>query len=144
MGKYFKDETLSSLSSLTGLCRALETESDPPLDVKELLFKAVKEINEDKVEASLKDSLIEAKKRVVPSCFVCASPCGHNDDYPLEKIGDLDNERTKEIFALLDKIPDEDKKYALIVKSVIYLSSSFGEEYMSSLMVELNALIPSL
>ncbi len=144
MGKYFKDETLSSLSSFTGLCRALETENDPPLDVKELLFKAVREINEDKVESSLKDRLMEAKKRVVPSCFVCASPCGHNDDYPMEKIGDLDSEETKEIFSLLDKIPDEDKKYVLIVKSVIYLSSSFGEEYMSSLMVELNALIPSL
>lgn len=144
MGKYFKDETLSSLSSLTGLGRSLETESDPPLEVKELLFKAVREINEDEVDASLKESLREAKKRVVPSCFVCASPCGHNDDYPIEKIGDLDNERTKEIFALLDKIPDGDKKYALIVKSVIYLSSFFGEEYMSSLMVELNALVPSL
>lgn len=144
MGKYFKVETLSSLSSLTGLCRALETESDPPLDVKELLFKAVRKINEDNVDAALKESLLEAKKRVVPSCFVCASPCGHNDDYPMEKIEDLDNERTKEFFALLEKIPDEDKKYALIVKSVIYLSSSFGEEYMSSLMVELNALIPSL
>ncbi len=144
MGKYFKDETLSSLSSLTGLCRALETESDPPLDVKELLFEAVREINEDKADASLKESLRKAKKRVVPSCFVCASPCGHNDDYPMEKIGDLDSEETKEIFSLLDKIPEEDKKYALIVKSVIYLSSSFGEEYMSSLMVELNALIPSL
>lgn len=138
------NDTLSVLSSLIGLGRALENENNPGDDIKNLLFKAVGAVNENNGDTLLKNELFEAKKRVVPSCFVCASPCGHNDDYPMDKIKELDNERTKEIFSLLNKLPDGERKYSLVIKSLIYISSDFEERYINSLMGELHASLPGV
>ncbi len=145
MGKYFSSDALSVLSSLVGLARSLENDPDPLDDVMSLLLSSVIAVNGDDLSSekdTLKVSLLEAKKRTVPSCFVCQHPCGHNDDYPMEKIGDLDNEATREIFTLLEKIirgdtVPEEKKRELTLKSLIYISSDFGKEYIASLISSL-------
>ena len=141
MGKYFSDDALSVLSSLIGLSRALESDTNPLEDVMTLLLDTTVRVSMDdlsSVKDKIKEELLDAKKRTVPSCFVCQHPCGHNDHYPLEKLSDLDRESTREIFTLLERIIKEDtvpeeKKRELTLKSLIYISSDFGDEYMASL-----------
>ncbi len=145
MGKYFSDDALSVMSSLIGLSRALESDTNPLDDVMTLLLDTTVHVSEDELsfeKDKLREKLLEAKKRTVPSCFVCQHPCGHNDDYPMEKIGDIDNEATREIFTLLEKIirgdaVPEEKKRELTLKSLIYISSDFGKEYIASLISSL-------
>ena len=145
MGKYFSDDALSVLSSLIGLSRALESDTNPLEDVMTLLLDTTVLVSRDdlsSVKDKIKEELLDAKKRTVPSCFVCQHPCGHNDDYPLEKLSDLDRESTREIFTLLERIIKEDtvpeeKKRELTLKSLIYISSDFGDEYMASLIASL-------
>ena len=145
MGKYFSDDALSVLSSLIGLSRALESDTNPLEDVMTLLLDTTVRVSRDdlsSVKDKIKEELLDAKKRTVPSCFVCQHPCGHNDDYPLEKLSDLDRESTREIFTLLEKIIKEDtvpeeKKRELTLRSLIYISSDFGDEYMASLIASL-------
>ena len=145
MGKYFSDDALSVLSSLIGLSRALESDTNPLEDVMTLLLDTTVRVSMDdlsSVKDKIKEELLDAKKRTVPSCFVCQHPCGHNDDYPLEKLSDLDRESTREIFTLLERIIKEDtvpeeKKRELTLKSLIYISSDFGDEYMASLIASL-------
>ncbi len=145
MGKYFSDDALSVLSSLIGLSRALESDTNPLEDVMTLLLDTTVRVSMDdlsSVKDKIKEELLDAKKRTVPSCFVCQHPCGHNDDYPLEKLSDLDRESTREIFTLLERIIKEDtvpeeKKRELTLRSLIYISSDFGDEYMASLIASL-------
>ena len=145
MGKYFSDDALSVLSSLIGLSRALESDTNPLEDVMTLLLDTTVRVSRDdlsSVKDKIKEELLDAKKRTVPSCFVCQHPCGHNDDYPLEKLSDLDRESTREIFTLLERIIKEDtvpeeKKRELTLRSLIYISSDFGDEYMASLIASL-------
>lgn len=142
MGRYFSDDALSLLSPLVGLARSLENESVADKDVTALLFSAVRALGDGVFTPSSREEtagkLSEAKRKIVPSCFVCAHPCGHNDDYPIEKISDLDNASSKEIIDLLGEIISalsisSEKKYELTVKSLIYISSDFGDGYMKSL-----------
>ena len=145
MGKYFSDDALSVLSSLIGLSRALESDTNPLDDVMTLLLDTTVRVSMDdlsSVKDKIKEELLDAKKRTVPSCFVCQHPCGHNDDYPLEKLSDLDRESTREIFTLLERIikgdtVPEEKKRELTLRSLIYISSDFGDEYMASLIASL-------
>lgn len=142
MGRYFSDDALSVMSSLIGLARSLENDPEPLGDVMSLLMNTVVTVNEDNFSSSgrdtLKSELLEAKRKTVPSCFVCPQPCGHNDDYPLDKLDVLDRASTKEIFSLLSKVivsgnVSEEKKRELSVKSIVYISSDFGDEYLTSL-----------
>ena len=145
MGKYFSDDALSVMSSLIGLSRALESDTNPLEDVMAILLDTTVLVSKEDLsyrKDKLKEDLLDAKKRTVPSCFVCQHPCGHNDDYPTEKLSELDNEPTREIFTLLEKIIKEDtvpeeKKRELTLKSLIYISSDFGKEYMASLIASL-------
>lgn len=34
----------------------------------------------------------EEKRKMVPSCFYCASPCGKNDNYDMDRLRDADRE----------------------------------------------------
>ncbi len=147
MGRYFSDDALSLLSPLVGLARSLESESVADKDVTALLFSAVRALGDVFTPSTREETagkLSEAKRRIVPSCFVCAHPCGHNDDYPIEKISDLDNASSKEIIDLLREIISalsisSEKKYELTVKSLIYISSDFGDGYMKSLIDSLRS-----
>ncbi len=142
MAEYFSDDSLCVMASLIGLGRSLENDPEPLGDVMTLLMNTVVAINKDNLSSSDKDALkaelLEAKRRTVPSCFVCPQPCGHNDDYPQERLSDLDRASTKEIFSLLsalitsDTVPEE-KKRELCIKSIVYISSDFEDEYIQSL-----------
>ncbi len=147
MGRYFSDDALSLLSPLVGLARSLESERVADKDVTALLFSAVGALGDVFTPSSREETagkLSEAKRKIVPSCFVCTHPCGHNDDYPIEKISDLDNASSKEIIDLLGEIISapsisSEKKYELTVKSLIYISSDFGDGYMKSLIDSLRS-----
>lgn len=148
MGRYFSDDALCVLSPLVGLARSLESESVVEEGVTSLLLRAVEAVSDGVFTPSsreeLMDDLSEAKKKIVPSCFVCAHPCGHNDDYSRAGLSDLDNPASKEIIALLSKIILKDgmpveKKYELAVKGIIYISSDWGNEYMQSLIDSLRS-----
>ena len=143
MVRYFSDDALSVMSSLIGLARSLENDPEPLGDVMSLLMNTVVTVNEDNLSSSdrdtLKSELLEAKRKTVPSCFVCPQPCGHNDDYPLDKLSALDRASTKEIFLLLSKVivsgnVSEEKKRELSIRSLVYISSDFGDEYLGPLM----------
>lgn len=148
MGLYLSDDALYVLSLLVGLARSLENGSDAEAAVTPLLLRAVRAVSDGVFTPSsreeLTDELSEAKKKTVPSCFVCAHPCGHNDDYPVSRLSALDNRDSKEILSLLSEIILKDvisveKKRELALKSIIYISSDFGDEYMKSLIASLQS-----
>lgn len=145
MAEYFKEETLDALSSLIGLSRSLEGDGNPLDDTVSLIYKAVKEIADDEVEPGLKTALMEKKKETVPSCFVCPSPCGHNDDYPMDRINSLDNPLTKDMLKTLKRIILSDIDYKTkrenVLKGIIYISSDFEREYIEKYLSVLKGLL---
>ena len=100
------DERL--LSALIGLARA--TEGNEELITEEtkcLLFRGLAQLFSGKEEGQsigeacrqahqLTELLVqirEEKKRLVPNCFDCASPCGRTADYDMQEFWDVDEER---------------------------------------------------
>lgn len=78
--------------ALVGLARAAENNADllrPETDalVQKALFTCVTNVNfeDDTIEALIREVRAE-KNRMVPDCALCASPCGHNDDYDMKHI----------------------------------------------------------
>ncbi len=144
MGEYFPDESLSVMSSLIGLARSLEGDEEPLECVMSLLRNATLAVSRGDIASpeALKGELLEAKKKTVPSCFVCPQPCGHNDDYPMDRLSDLDSLQVREVLSLLDEIITSErvsgkKRNELTLKGLVYISSGFGDEYMRNLTAEL-------
>lgn len=96
------------LSSLIGLARA--TEGNEELMTEEtgqLLFQGLSQVLSDSEESlSAGDSggqaehrtellakILEEKKRLVPNCFDCASPCGRTADYDMREFRDAEKEQ---------------------------------------------------
>ena len=78
--------------ALIGLARAAENNADlltPETDalVQKALFTCVTNVNFE--DSTIEDLIAEVrteKDRIVPDCALCASPCGHNDDYDMKNL----------------------------------------------------------
>ena len=78
--------------ALVGLARAAENNmdlltQDTHVLVQKALFTCVTNVNfeDDTIEALIREVRAE-KNRIVPDCALCASPCGHNDDYDMKTL----------------------------------------------------------
>ena len=77
--------------ALIGLARAADHASAYPAEVDQLildgLFTTVTNVNFDPAAIHrLIEQIHEAKAKLTPQCAACASPCGHHDDYPMQKL----------------------------------------------------------
>ena len=77
--------------ALIGLARAADHASAYPAEVDQLildgLFTTVTNVNFDPAAIRrLIEQIHEAKAKLTPQCAACASPCGHHDDYPMQKL----------------------------------------------------------
>lgn len=85
-----KEHTGRLLGELIGLARATEgnehliSESVTAVIIR-CLAASVEELPEEKLEQLLQKVEAE-KRRMVPNCFSCASPCGRNNAFPLSKL----------------------------------------------------------
>ena len=71
--------------ALIGLSRATYGDTKPDERTWRLLKKGLAALAGDSREelAELTGRVREEKKRLVPRCSICASPCGRNDDYDM-------------------------------------------------------------
>ena len=83
--------------ALVGLARATFGNTHPTEDTWRLLIRGLSAVssgeNADAVTLNmLIDEVHSEKAKLVPSCAQCASPCGRNDDYDLNKLSEADAE----------------------------------------------------
>lgn len=82
--------------ALIGLARATDgnehliSESSTAVIV-ESLFATLTNVNfDDRALESLLERVEKEKRKMVPDCFTCASPCGKNNDYDMENLWNAD------------------------------------------------------
>ncbi len=80
------------LGALIGLVRAADNNEDlVTAETGQLVLEvlnATKTLADINVLKSLHDRIVSEKKRIVPDCFQCQSPCGRTDDYDMKLIRD--------------------------------------------------------
>ena len=91
---YLRDKLTGAL---IGLTRATFGNTHPTEDTWRLLIRGLSAVssgeNADAVTLTvLIDEVHGEKAKLVPSCTHCASPCGRNDDYDLNKLSEADAE----------------------------------------------------
>lgn len=113
------------LSRLIGLARATEgNEELMTEETKRLLYEGIGCLfcEEQKIQSEwdvFYRELLKEKKRIVPNCFDCASPCGRTADYDMQEFWKCEEENQQlklEILKLLEQQTEVDiALYALIV-----------------------------
>lgn len=107
------------LSALVALARATEgNEWNITADTRELITEA---INDDggNTESLLK-RIEDERKRLVPDCFHCASPCGRTAPYDLEGFINADEETKKAKQILLSSLKEVSGKGDDLIFRVLY------------------------
>lgn len=107
------------LSALVALARAAEgNEWNITADTRGLITEA---INDDggNTESLLK-RIEDERKRLVPDCFHCASPCGRTAPYDLEGFINADEETKKAKQILLSSLKEVSGKGDDLIFRVLY------------------------
>ena len=107
------------LSALVALARATEgNEWNITADTRGLITEA---INDDggNTESLLK-RIEGERKRLVPDCFHCASPCGRTAPYDLEGLINADEETKKAKHILLSSLKEVSGKGDDLIFRVLY------------------------
>ena len=84
--------------ALIGLARATDGNEhlitpDASMVIIESLFATLTNVNFDNAALEgLLDRVYAEKKKMVPDCFACASPCGKNNDYDMQKLWTADED----------------------------------------------------
>lgn len=107
------------LSALVALARAAEgNEWNITADTRELITEA---INDDggNTESLLK-RIEGERKRLVPDCFHCASPCGRTAPYDLEGLINADEETKKAKQLLISNLKEAAGKGDDLIFRVLY------------------------
>lgn len=107
------------LSALIGLARATEGNEELVTEkTGQLLFRGLSEVLTEESEktagtdakeqshrlAELLADIREEKKRFVPNCFDCASPCGRTADYDMREFWDAEKEQVDLKLALVRRL----------------------------------------
>lgn len=87
--------------ALIGLARATDgnehliSASSTAVVVESLFATLTNGSSDDKTLEALIQRVEEEKRKMVPNCFTCASPCGKNNDYDMQKLwGSQEDVRT--------------------------------------------------
>ena len=84
--------------SLIGLARATDgnehlISASSTAVIVEGLFATLTNVNFDNAALEkLLERVVEEKRKMVPDCFACASPCGKNNDYDMQKLWAADED----------------------------------------------------
>lgn len=121
------------LSSLIGLARA--TEGNEVLITEEttgLLFQGLSQVfSEEEGNPGLGDSgnahrltelltkIKEEKKRLVPNCFDCASPCGRTADYDMREFWDAEKEQVDLKLSIVRRLTELSNNAALRESTIV-------------------------
>ena len=107
------------LSALVALARAAEgNEWNITDDTRGLITEA---INDDGGNTeSLLERIEDERKRLVPDCFHCASPCGRTAPYDLEGFINADEETKKAKQILLSSLKEVSGKGDDLIFRVLY------------------------
>lgn len=103
------------LSALVGLARASENnEYKLTGETNRLVIDSLVTLSKEDIDSRVLEYLLlnikSEKKRLVPDCFACASPCGRTKDYDitlLERDGEKIKELKTEILEGLIKIAEQ-------------------------------------
>lgn len=86
------------IGALIGLARATEgneeliTQTTDKILLEGLIATiATSKLNEDEL-SSVYERVMAEKKRIIPSCFECAYPCGRNNNYDMQELWDSDED----------------------------------------------------
>ena len=85
-----KKEANALTGALIGLSRATYGDTKPDGGTWRVMADALVALGGETAEEALRtltDRVREEKKRLVPRCSRCASPCGRNDDYDMALLG---------------------------------------------------------
>ncbi len=139
---------LSLLSSLIGLSYSCENEKEENTNLNKLILSLVDSLFSplDECElSSLKKKIEEEKRILVPSCFSCTEPCGHNSDYDLS-LFDKDSDDVKlkreSVISKLYSVAhnekeSEDRRCREIIKALIFITFS-DVSFLNSILDELD------
>ena len=107
------------LSALVALARAAEgNEWNITADTRELITEAINDDGEN--TESLLKRIEDERKRLVPDCFHCASPCGRTAPYDLEGFINADEETKKAKQILLSSLKEVSGKGDDLIFRVLY------------------------
>lgn len=86
------------IGALIGLARATEGNEELITDTTDKILiegliatMATSKLNEEELNSEYERVMTE-KKRIIPSCFECAYPCGRNDNYNMQELWDSDED----------------------------------------------------
>ena len=107
------------LSALVALARATEgNEWNITADTRGLITEAINDDGEN--TESLLKRIEDERKRLVPDCFHCASPCGRTAPYDLEGLINADEETKKAKQILLSSLKEVSGKGDDLIFRVLY------------------------
>ena len=122
------------LSALVGLARASENnEHKLTKDTNRLVIDSLVTLSEEDIDSRVLEYLLlnirSEKKRLVPDCFACSSPCGRTKDYDISRL-EKDNDNIKrlktELLENLIKIAkmnphDDEKSISVLYKGLYHI-----------------------
>lgn len=135
------------LGKLIGLARAMEGNEDLVSDsttivIREGLLAALAEESKDDTLSALAERVTDEKRKLIPNCFYCTSPCGRNDDYDPEKLKDeevcIRDLKLSILSGLHDLAAAPDTREDTVCKALVAIGiDGLSEGYLRSVLQEL-------
>ncbi len=106
---------------LVGLINGLYDEEDVMEEIKDDIYNSLKAIKESNNVDEMVNKLIEDKKKHLPNCLVCTSPCGRTNDYYIND--EIESDRDDKINRL-NKLLDiyETLEYRQLQKEIVKIT----------------------
>lgn len=153
--RHLLSEPLKELTGrLIGLARATEgnehmiTASTAPALMEGLAALASREQPDREAVAAIMESLREEKRKLVPDCFLCASPCGRTADYDLENLRGAPEEVRAlkyqillcagDLAASIRQSGGDEKNHNLLYRALIAVGiDEFGGQELAPILLEM-------
>lgn len=139
---------MTVLGALVGLARAAEGNEDMLTpDCHKLIFDCL--LASETETEELLNRIDNEKRRLIPSCFGCAAPCGKNSSYDMAKLDseapELKDMKLSILSALQDIAgsgPSDGKVISYILKALYFIGlDSWSAEGLSPLLHEARAIL---
>lgn len=106
---------------LVGLINGLYDEEDVMEEIHNDILDSLKALKTSNNVDEMVNKLVEDKKKHLPNCLVCASPCGRTNDYYInDEIEEDRNDKINRLNKLLDTY--ETLEYRQLQKEIIKIT----------------------